>query len=103
MTFQIKAPETFPIMMTLVGQGREQVFKAVGRHMGRKRYLALLDSIGKGEISEADGILQLLASWDADTDLSAASLELLEDEQPGMQWAIINGYGASLAVARKGN
>jgi hypothetical protein len=71
--------------------------------MSRADYLAMLDKVGKGKQAPADALLSILAKWDADADLSAKSIALLQEEQPGADWAILSAYGEALAVARKGN
>lgn len=101
--FQIKSNPTFDATLTIVGQGREQQLNVTFKHKPRKDYLALLEKVGKGETPVSDALLSLLAKWDADGDLSAKSIELLQEEQPGADWAILSGYGEALAVARKGN
>lgn len=101
--FKVKPPETFPATMLLKGQGREQTLKAVCKHMPRSGYIALLDQVAKGEVSPEDAVMRLFESWEADAELSAATIKQLADDQPGIDWALINGYGAALAVALRGN
>ncbi|GAP66829.1 hypothetical protein MBSD_n2144 [Mizugakiibacter sediminis] len=101
--FSIKANPTFDAAITIIGQGREQQLNVTFKHKPRTEYLALLDKIGKGETSVADALLALLDKWDADADLSAKSLALLQEQQPGADWAILQAYGEALVVARKGN
>lgn len=103
MTFKIKAPETIPAVLTFKGQGREQKLKLVFAHMERSVYLALLDAIGRGEITAEEGVLRIVKSWEADMELSADTLKLLEEQQPGASFGIVSGYGEALAVARRGN
>lgn len=101
--FKIAANPTFDAALTIVGQGREQKLNVTFKHKPRAEYLALLESVGKGETPVSDALLSLLAKWDADAELSAESLALLQEEQPGADWAILSAYGEALAVARKGN
>ena len=103
MTFQIKAPETIPAELTFKGQGREQTLKLVYRFMERSRYIELLDRIGKEEETPEAAVLKLVASWDADMELSAEAVKLLDEQQPGALPGIVFGYGQAAAVARKGN
>ena len=103
MTFQIKAPETIPATLTISGQGREQKLKLVYRHKELTAYRELLDKVAKKEIKPEDAVLEIVESWEADMELSAATIRLLAEQQPGADWAIVEGYGAALAVARKGN
>lgn len=101
--FKIKADPTFDATLTIVGQGREQKLNVTFKHKPRAEYVELLEKVGKGETPVADALLSLLAKWDADAELSAKSLALLQEEQPGADWAILSAYGEALAVARKGN
>src|SRR5690348_562611 len=101
--FSIKANPTFDASLTIVGQGREQQLNVTFKHKPRKEYLDLLEKVGKGDVSVADALLSLIAKWDADAELSAESIESLQESQPGADWAILSGYGEALAVARKGN
>lgn len=101
--FKIKADPTFDASLTIVGQGREQQLNVTFKHMARTDYLAMLDKVGKGKMAAPDALLSILAKWDADADLSAKSIALLQEQQPGADWAILSAYGEALAVARKGN
>ncbi len=101
--FQVKAPETFDATLTMVGQGREQQLKVTFRHMLRQQYLELLQDIRDQKIDAADALLKVVATWDADVPLTKDGVKLLQEHQPGADWAILTGYGDALAVARKGN
>lgn len=101
--FKIKADPTFAASITIIGQGREQTLDVTFRHMPRADYLALLDQVKDGELSASDALLKLLDGWNADEKLSKASLDLLQEHQPGAEVAILQAYGQALAVARKGN
>lgn len=101
--FQIKANPTFDATLTITGQGREQKLALTFRHMTRSEYLDLLQNIGEGKTKPADAVLDLVEKWEADMPLEAASVDLLEEHQPGASWAIITGYQDALTVARKGN
>ena len=101
--FSVKPPERINAALSLKGQGRDQVLKLVYRHKPRKAYADLLASIGKGKTADVDGVLQLVESWEADAELSADVLRQLDEDQPGMLWAILTGYGKALTVAREGN
>lgn len=103
MGFQIKANPTFEASLTIVGQGREQKLSVTYRHKTSKEYAALLDRLGNSEIDIAEAVLELVDKWDADAPLSRQSLEMLQDEQPGADFAILNAYGEALTVARKKN
>lgn len=103
MTFQIKANPTFPASLTIVGQGREQKLNVVFRHKTRTEYADLLKSLADGELDAAGLVLALLESWDADAPLDQSGLDLLQEHQPGADFAIISAYGEALAVARKKN
>ncbi|HUX23226.1 MAG TPA: phage tail assembly chaperone [Burkholderiales bacterium] len=101
--FKIKADPTFDATLTIIGQGREQQLNVTFKHKTRGEYQSMLQKIADGKLDAADALLQLVAKWDADGELSKANIKLLQDEQPGSDWAIITGYGEALAVARKGN
>lgn len=101
--FKIKADPTFDACLTIKGQGREQKLNVTFRHKTRTEYANLLQEIAAEKIDVADAILSLIEKWDADLDLSRESIQLLQDHQPGSDWAIITGYGDALTVARKGN
>ena len=101
--FQIKAEPTFDASLTIVGQGREQKLNVTFKHKTRAYYLAMLEKVSKGELKPTDALLSIIDKWDADAELSAKSLVLLQEQQPGADWAILSGYGDALAVARKGN
>jgi hypothetical protein len=101
--FKLKADPTFNASLTIVGQGREQKLNVTFRHRSRAEYLAMLDKLSKGEIDAADALLDILEKWDADADLTRENILLLQENQPGADLAILQGYGEALAVARKGN
>lgn len=101
--FKINAEPTFDATLTIIGQGREQQLKVTFKSKTRTEYLDMLKSIGNNELDMIDALLSILTAWDADADLNAASIKQLQEQQPGCDWAIINGYGSALGVARKGN
>lgn len=101
--FQIKSNPIFDATLTIVGQGREQNLNVTYRHKPRADYLAMLEAVSKGDKTVSAAILEVVAKWDADAELSAESIAHLQEQQPGADWAILSGYGEALAVARKGN
>ena len=101
--FKTKPPETFPATMILVGQGREETLKAVCKHRARDDYFAMIERATKGEVSPEQVVMDLLASWEADEELSADTLRQMDNDRPGIVWAIITAYGKALGVALKGN
>ena len=101
--FHIAANPTFDASLIITGQGREQTLNCTFKHKTRSDYLAMLESIRDGSLTVPDAILSIVEKWDADERLSAASIAKLQDQQPGIDWAIVTGYGEALAVARKGN
>lgn len=101
--FKIAAEPTFEATLNIVGQGREQELKVTYKHMKRTEYQALVKSIQSGETTAADAVLQLVVAWDADAEFSQSSLKELIDNQPGIEWALITGFGEAFTVARKGN
>lgn len=101
--YEIMAPETIATTLTMVGQGREQKLRLVYRHKTLDEYGALLDDLREGRITPTQGVMVLVESWEASMPLSEQTLATLNQQQPGAVWAIVEGYGQSLAVARKGN
>jgi len=101
--FKIKADPTFDACLTIVGQGREQQLNVTFKHKSKADYLAMLEKVGNGDVKPVDALLSIIEKWDADADLSAKSIAMLQEEQPGADWAILAGYGEALAVSRKGN
>lgn len=103
MAFQIKANPTFDTTLTITGQGREQKLALTYRHKTRTEYSALLKDVSEGKADVVDAVLALVENWDADAPLSRESVLLLQEQQPGAEWAIVAEYSNALAVARKGN
>lgn len=101
--FQVIPNPTFAATLTIVGQGREQKLNLVYRHTTIDEYSAKLQSLGKGELSLADVVLDIVESWEADMELSKEGIDLLQQHQPGCAAAILSGYGDASMVARKGN
>lgn len=101
--FRIKPDPTFDATLTIVGQGREQKLSVTFRHKTRTEYAEMLKAIGEGKLDPADAILDVVAKWDADADLTRENVKALIEHQPGSEWAILAGYGDALTVARKGN
>lgn len=101
--FKIKADPTFDASITIIGQGREQKLNVTYRHMPLADYLALLEAVSAGEKTVAEAILDVVEKWDADADLTSDTIAILQDQQPGADWAILSSYGDALKVARKGN
>jgi hypothetical protein len=101
--FTIKANPTFPATLTIVGQGREQKLSLVYRHKSRDEHRDLLEAWREGKKDVTDVVLELVESWDADMELSNESVQMLHQEQPGADVAIIAGYSEAFGVSRKGN
>lgn len=101
--FNIDPSPTFDATLTIVGQGREQKLLCTFHHKSKSEYRKMLEDIGAEKLSVSDAILSLIEKWDADGPLDETTLEKLQDDQPGIDWAIITGYGDALKVARKGN
>ncbi len=101
--FHIDAKPTFDANLVIVGQGREQTLAVTYNHMPKSEYLALLGDVRDGKVKPAEAILKLVGKWNADADLSQESIERLAEQQPGADWAIIEGYSEALGVSRKGN
>lgn len=101
--FTIKAPESFEATLTIVGQGREQKLGLTFRHKTKSAYLQMIEDIRDEKLSPADAIVEIVIKWDADVEFSKESVTLLQENQPGSDWAIITGYGDALGVTRKGN
>lgn len=101
--FKIQAEPTFDAALHITGQGREQTLNVTYRHKTRTEYGDMLQAMAKGKLDTVDAILQLLEKWDADAELNKDSIKKLQEHQPGIDWAIITGFGDALTVARKGN
>ena len=101
--FKINSEPKFEAALTIVGQGREQTLNLTCKHKDKSEYQALLQSIRDGKTTPADAVLQLVEKWDADAELNADSINRLAEQQPGADWAILEGYWHALVVARKGN
>lgn len=101
--FKIKADPTFDCQIKITGQGREQVLNVTFRHKTRTEYSNILQEMADGKKTSADAIIEIVEKWDADMDIDATSVKMLEEHQPGADWAIITAYGEALTVARKGN
>jgi len=101
--FKINANPTFDAVVKIVGQGREQSLALTFRHKTRTQYGDLLQALAAETIDPADALLQLIEKWDADAELNRESIKLLQDHQPGVDWAIIEAYSEAIKVVRKGN
>lgn len=101
--FKIKSDPTFEASLTIVGQGREQVLNVTFRHKTRTQYAEMLQAMADQKLKTVEAVLDLVEKWDADVDLDKEGVELLLDEQPGIDWAIVTGFGQAITVARKGN
>lgn len=101
--FTIEANPTFKASLVLVGQGREQTLNVTYRHKDTDEFRALMDAVAKEEKTVAAALLELVESWDADAELNADTIAKLQKAQPGVDWAIVEGYSRSVVVARKGN
>lgn len=101
--FTILPNPLIPATLTIVGQGREQSLKLVYRHTPVDTYLGMMTAIGEDTLKPEAAALQLVESWEADAELGEATMQQLQNDQPGVVWAIITGYGQALKVERKGN
>lgn len=101
--FKIIAEPTFDCVLEIVGQGRKQQLALTFKHMQATAYSEMLQELADGKLEASEAILKLVEKWDADAELSAASIKLLQEQQPGAEWAIISGYAEALKVERKGN
>ena len=105
--FKTNPPETFPATMILVGQGREETLKAVCKHHARDDYFAMIERATKGEVSPEQVVMDLLASWEADEELSADTLRQMKANghcphmsHPDETIALIKEYLSSELAAR---
>jgi hypothetical protein len=101
--FTVNPAPSFPLTLTLTGQGREQKLELVYRHKTRDEYLALLEKVRSEEITPSDVVMALVESWKADAELTKDVLDKLAQDMPGTDWAIITAFGDAQQVARKGN
>lgn len=101
--FEIKAPETIPATLTMVGQGREQQLKLVYKAKTVDEYQALMGQLREGKVSMADVLVELVESWQASVPFDRDGIALLQQHQPFADYAILTGYTDAYTVARKGN
>jgi hypothetical protein len=101
--FKIKAEATIPATLTIVGQGRSQTLKVQFKHKTLKERQALQDRLLAGEVSVNEVLLEVVESWEAEEPLNMETLDLLQDEQPGANMAILSAYGEAHEVAREKN
>jgi hypothetical protein len=101
--FEVKAPETIPATLTIKGQGREQKLELVYHTKTRDEYQELVSKLQKGEASVSEVIIELVASWNANVGVDAAGIAEIQQEQPGLDLAILLAYGDAHSVGRKGN
>jgi hypothetical protein len=98
--FKIAQDPTFPGSIEISSMGRSQKLEVTFRAKTRTEYLDLIKSKDK---TGYDVFLELVEKWNADMPLDKASLEKLDDHQPGAVIAVIDAYGDALMAARKGN
>lgn len=101
--FKLQANPTFDAKLTIVGQGREQTLNVTFRHKTRSEYAAMWEDVASDKRKIEDVLVELIEKWDADAEVSVDSIKLLQDHQPGADFAILSGYNEALTVARKGN
>ena len=102
--FKIKANPTFPATVKIRAPGGEvQELKVVFRHKRKDEVVAFFHEAPAKDRSDADCILEIVESWDADMDLSAKSIEELIQVFPKAPLSIFNAYMAELIDARLGN
>jgi hypothetical protein len=97
--FKIENEPTFPGSITIKSAGRVQKMEVTFRAKTVSEYKALVDSEKNGY----DIFLALVEKWDADLPLDKASLEKLDDHQPGAIWRVIEAYQEAMIAARQGN
>lgn len=101
--FKIDAEPRIPASLTIVGQARTQTLKLVYRHRSKGEYASLMERLAKGEIDLVDAVLDVVESWEADGPLDRVTLVRLQEQQPGADFAILNGFGEAIAVERRKN
>jgi hypothetical protein len=101
--FKVEPNPTFKASLILVGQGREQTLNVTYKHKTTDEFSALMESVAKGDKTSADAVLELVESWDADAELNADTIAKLQKSQPGVDWAIVEGYSRTVVVERKKN
>lgn len=107
--FKIQPEPTFPASLTLVSHGQEQMLELTLRAKPVEEYDALLATIRKAKAGDAtiaaitDAFLALVESWNADQELSKASVTELNRHRPGAPWRVVEAYGEWVVAARKGN
>ena len=102
--FKIKANPTFPATVKIRAPGGEvQELPVVFKHMRKDDVKGFFEQAAEKNRSDVDCILDLVESWKADSDLSAASVAELLQNYPASAHAIFNCYMAELIDARLGN
>ena len=102
--FKIKANPTFQATVKIRAPGGEvQELPVVFRHKGKGETQAFFDEAKEKNKTDADCILELIESWEADAELSADSVNDLQQNYPNPAHDIFNCYLESLFLARLGN
>lgn len=97
--FKIANEPTFPGSITIKSAGRVQKLEVTFRAKTVSEFKALTES----EKTGYDIFLALVEKWDADMPLDKASLEKLDDHQPGAIWRVIEAYQEAVVAAREKN
>lgn len=104
--FKIQPNPTFEASVKIVSHGESQTLNVTLRSKTVQEYQAILDSIRKAKdvaVAMADGFLELVEKWDADSDLGKQAVLALHNHRPGALMRIIEAYGEQLIAAREGN
>ena len=104
MGFKIKPNPTFPATVKIRAPGGEmQDLGVVFRHKRKDDIMAFFADASEKQREDADCILDLVESWDADEKLSKDSVNDLIQNYAGASAAIFQTYMTELITARLGN
>lgn len=102
-TFTTIPEATFLGSITIICKGREQKLEGTMVHMSHDEYKALFAGLADGSIKSAAAVLQIFKEWNADRPLTLEGVSAIMQDMPGIDWAIVTGYGEALTATRKGN
>lgn len=96
---------TIPCKLHIKGQGEDFTFDITFHNRKQSEVVERLKSAQEDPASGGvrDVILYLVESWDSEFPLTAAGVEEMEDERPGLIMAIIEGFHEARKSEREKN
>ena len=102
--FKIKANPTFPAVVKIRQPGGEsQELRVVFRHKRKDDVQKFFSDAAEQNRPDADCLLELIESWEADEKLSRDSIAELIQNYPAASLEILTAYRDELFNARLGN